>query len=56
MYIYVRETKQRNETVSRKKSESRHRDVTKKKVWQHTKNDSAAEERGEEGVGKGEEK
>lgn len=38
--IYVRETKQRNEKVNRKKK-PRHRDVMKKKkVRRHTKNDT----------------
>lgn len=40
VYICVRETKQRNEKVSREKK-PRHGDVTKKKVRRHTKNDSA---------------
>lgn len=54
MYIYmcVRETKQRNEKVSREKK-PRHGDVTKKKVRRHTKNDSAT---GKGGGEKSEEK
>lgn len=36
----MRETKQRNEKVSREKK-PRHGDITKKKVRRHTKNDSA---------------
>lgn len=43
--IYVRETKQRNGKVSWKKK-PRHRDVTKKKVRRHTKNDSIGRGRG----------
>lgn len=41
IYVYVRETKQRSGKVSWKKK-PRHRDVTKKKVRRHTKNDSTA--------------